>query len=358
MAKARWKSTQILLQAAFNILRRENPMTVRQLFYRLVSVAVIENCIADYRRVSAIMTEGREQNEIPWEWIVDRSRPSYSSASWAGLEEYGEVVARSYRKDYWQNQSRHVVVLVEKDAIVGSIQPVTEKYGVTIRTLRGFSSATVAHGIAAQFRELNKAGKQIHVFYLGDHDPSGRAIELDVAKRIEEFMAVDLGKGVQVTFREMRRAVIVSRMPKDLYEEIWNGGEVERRGDESIEQALFRISCRHLGLDRKTACLPFVLRRLAIHPEDIQKFNLPPLRIKAADPRAAGFLREHGTECVELDALPPSELRARLSRAIRGLIDRPAWERAMMVEKAELETTRRVADAFRGLAPAGSLASL
>jgi len=70
------------------------------------------------------------------------------------------------------------------------------------------------------------------------------------------------------------------------------------------------------------------------------------------DPRAPGFLRKHGEECVELDALPPSELRRRLSRAIRALLDKPAWRLAMVVEKAERETTRKVARGFRELAAA------
>jgi len=261
------------------------------------------------------------------------------------------VVANAYRKDYWQTQSRHLLILVEKDAIVGSIQPVADKYGVTIRTLRGFSSATVAHEIAAEFRELEHAGKQIHVLYLGDYDPSGEAIERDVAERIEQFMAVDMGKATQISFREMRRAKLLARLGswellQKFEDRCW---EIENRTGGGHDEILTRLVCRHLKLNPKTACLPFLLRRLAIHPEDIRKFNLPPLRVKLADPRASGFLRKHGNECVELDALPPSELRRRLSAAIRGLIDKAAWERAMAVEEAERATTRKVAKAFRDL---------
>jgi hypothetical protein len=380
MAKARWESTLVLLRASFEVLRREHPMTIRQLFYRLVSAGVIENCMADYRRVSAVMTDARERAEISWGWIVDRSRPTYSSSTWSSLEDYGEVVASSYRRDYWQNQSRHVVIVVEKDAIVGSIQPIADRYGVTIRTLRGFSSATVAHEIAAEFRELEGAGKQIHALFLGDHDPSGQAIERDVAQRIEGFMAGDMisrccghGKGIdgdtaRTVATEMRRRRILARVPPDLLKELRQrqeklaeqaAADLGGEGDDFLSSiftwagaqvAEFTIACRHLGLNPDTALKPFVLRRLAIHAEDIRKFGLPPLRVKVQDPRASGFVRQHGDECVELDALPPSELRQRLSRAIRALIDKRAWRQAMTVERAERETTRKVARGFRGLA--------
>jgi len=49
-------------------------MTVRQLFYRLVSSEVIGNCLADYQRVSKAMTKARNDGRVSWDWIVDRSR--------------------------------------------------------------------------------------------------------------------------------------------------------------------------------------------------------------------------------------------------------------------------------------------
>jgi hypothetical protein len=287
MAKGRWQETQRLLDAASAVLESEQPMTIRQLFYRLVSSRVIENRIQDYRRVSRVMTEARERGEVPWEWIVDRSRPRYKSSVWSNLEEYGEVVAQSYRKDLWQNQVNQVFILTEKDALVGSIEDVADDFGVEIRTLRGFSSATVMHEMAVRFEGLNEQGKHIVILYLGDHDPSGRDMERDIKERICKQMSPDLAE--------------------------------------------------------------FDLKRVAIHREDICRFGLPPLRIKPADTRSGGFLKKYGSECVEVDALPASELRGRLSRAIEGLIEQEAWQRAMAVEQAERETTQRVAAALRSL---------
>lgn len=38
----------------------------------------------------------------------------------------------------------------------------------------------------------------------------------------------------------------------------------------------------------------------------------------------------------ELDALPPSELRSRVRKAVTSVIDQAAWERALTTEKVEL----------------------
>jgi len=77
------------------------------------------------------------------------------------------------------------------------------------------------------------------------------------------------------------------------------------------------------------------MERLAIHGDDIQKFNLPPLKIKPADTRAVAFRIKHGEECVEVDALPPTELRRRITEAVTSVMDVSLWERSLVVEQAE-----------------------
>ena len=72
----------------------------------------------------------------------------------------------------------------------------------------------------------------------------------------------------------------------------------------------------------------FEMTRLAIHKADIELFNLPPLRIKDSDTRAKKFRQNYGEDCVELDALPPNELRNRIENAIRGCIEFESWDRA------------------------------
>jgi hypothetical protein len=267
MASGQWETTRRLVEAAKEVLAEEQPMTLRQLFYRLVSTEMVENTRADYQRLSRVMTKGREDGQIPFEWMVDRSRPTYEPNVFENPQQYLDVVKRSYRRNYWQGQPLHVEIWTEKDAIIGSIEEVTDELGVTVQVGRGFNSATRANDIAQLFASI---GKSKMVFYLGDHDPSGRCIEAEAYERIKRY-----GSG------------------------------------------------------------PFQVKRLAVHAGDIKRYKLPPLRVKDTDSRAAAYRERYGDRCVELDALPPAELRRRIRRAVESVMDIEAWNRAVEVEKVE-----------------------
>jgi hypothetical protein len=183
MAKAEWRETTKLVDRAVKILEEQNPMTVRQLFYQLVSLGAIANNRADYQTVSRVLTKARNDGRCPFNFIVDRSRPEYSPNVWDDVTGYGEAVKRSYRKNYWATQPLHIEIWVEKDAIIGSIEDVTGELGVTVRVGRGFQSTTKVHEIATRFAGIVKP---ITVFYLGDHDPSGRCAETELQKRVRK----------------------------------------------------------------------------------------------------------------------------------------------------------------------------
>lgn len=280
MAKAEWLKTTKLINAALAILEEQHPMTIRQLFYRLVSVGEVENNKKHYQMVIRIMTTARMDGRCRFEYIVDRSRPEYKSNVWDDAADYARTVMYGYRKDYWTLQPHHIELWVEKDAIVGSIDEVTKELGVIIRVGRGFVSTTKIHDIAKHFSSMNKP---ITAFYLGDHDPSGVCIERDLQERL-----------------------------------------------------------RASGVD-------FTLWRLAIHAEDIEKFNLPPLTIKESDSRSTEFRRVYGNDCVELDALPPDELRRRIRNAFESCIDMEIWQRSISVEKAEFDSIQRTVSAWQNL---------
>jgi hypothetical protein len=93
----------------------------------------------------------------------------------------------------------------------------------------------------------------------------------------------------------------------------------------------------------------FQLKRLAIHKSDIRKFNLPPQRVKDTDSRAPKFREKYGTDTVELDALPPTELRRRIREAIEGKMDRQQWERAIAVESVEIRSIIETVSQWPGL---------
>ena len=95
-----------LVNAAVAILNREQPMTIRQLFYRLVSAGAVPNDQGHYQLVSRVMTKARDDERIPFEYIVDRSRPTYKPNVWDDAAGYAESVSKSYRMNYWATQAQ------------------------------------------------------------------------------------------------------------------------------------------------------------------------------------------------------------------------------------------------------------
>jgi hypothetical protein len=75
--------------------------------------------------------------------------------------------------------------------------------------------------------------------------------------------------------------------------------------------------------------------RIAITRGQIEQFNLPTRPVKETDSRSRTW---EGSECVELDSMPPAELRAIVENAIASHIDAHEWEATKKVEAEELRT--------------------
>jgi hypothetical protein len=89
------------------------------------------------------------------------------------------------------------------------------------------------------------------------------------------------------------------------------------------------------------------VRRLAVNHDQIDAWNLPTRPTKKSDTRAKKFRRVHGAESVELDAIPPDELRNLVRAAIDRHMDSWQLEQFRMVEREERQTLREM---FRGAA--------
>jgi hypothetical protein len=84
------------------------------------------------------------------------------------------------------------------------------------------------------------------------------------------------------------------------------------------------------------------VERLAVDREQIGQWNLPTRPTKASDTRAARFRRVHGTDSVELDAIPPDELRNLVRNAIDSHMEPWRLRQFRMVELEERETLRNM----------------
>ena len=176
-----------LIEAMRAIARVAHPITGRGVGYKLFVQRLIASMERnDMRRVYRLLLKAREQGIIPWEWIVDETRSLERVATWDDVEQYARVVARSYRRDFWNQQPVRVEVWSEKGTVRGVLQPVLDEYAVGFRVMHGFSSGTVVHDIA----EDDDPGRPLIVLYVGDIDPSGLYMsKQDLPVRLAEYGA-------------------------------------------------------------------------------------------------------------------------------------------------------------------------
>jgi hypothetical protein len=179
----RHKKTFELIETAKEILAEGHPMTVRQVFYQLVSRLVIENTRIQYQAVSNALVDARREGAIPWEWIEDRLRRPRHVSMWSGLREFAETCRRAYRLNVWTSQPRYLEVWLEKDALSGIFEDVLNPYGVTLNVGRGYDGWSSIHNAAIRFNEKDK---EVIVLYFGDFDPSGEDMKRSLEDRLED----------------------------------------------------------------------------------------------------------------------------------------------------------------------------
>jgi hypothetical protein len=156
-----------LIEAMYAAAEAAQPITGRGIGYKLFTAGLIPSMArAEMQRVYRLLKEAREEGTIPWEWIVDETRSLERTSTWADPAEYARCVARSYRRDFWDQQPARVEVWSEKGTIRGVLAPVLDQYAVGFRVMHGFSSATSVHDVAG-----DDDGRDLIALYVGDYDP-------------------------------------------------------------------------------------------------------------------------------------------------------------------------------------------
>ena len=164
-------------------------MTLRQLYYQLVARDIIPNKLSEYAKLSRILTDARMYGLIDWDFIEDRVRVRKMHGEWEDIPDIIETALTSYRRKRWNNQDNYIEVIVEKNALIGVLEPICEQYHVSIFPNVGYGSTTVIHELALRFREKENAGKNCILLYFGDHDPSGEDMVRDIENRLDIFNA-------------------------------------------------------------------------------------------------------------------------------------------------------------------------
>ncbi len=81
--------------------------------------------------------------------------------------------------------------------------------------------------------------------------------------------------------------------------------------------------------------------RIGVLEADTRHLPSFPAATKSGDMRFDWFVKHYGSDCWELDAIDPNDLRQRVEDQIRTRLNLTAWEHAKLVEAAEVESMGR-----------------
>src|SRR6516164_10596024 len=173
-----------LIEGMYAAAESAQPITGRGIGYKLFTAGLIPSMArSEMARVYRLLKEARERDLISWDWIVDETRSIERVSTWANPAAYARAVARSYRRDFWDQQSVRCEVWSEKGTVRGVLAPVLDEYAVGFRVMHGFSSATSVYDVSQ-----DDDGRELIALYVGDFDPSGLFMsEEDLPTRLAKY---------------------------------------------------------------------------------------------------------------------------------------------------------------------------
>lgn len=177
MGRRNW--THILDRARSIIRTYDGAVTLRQLFYRLVSESTLPNEQNAYKALSSKTAEARRAGDFPA--LVDRTRkvarPYFDTSPEAALC----FTARAYRRDRTAGQPCNIYLGIEKDALGGLLEGWFRDRGLPVVVCRGYASQTLKDDVSA---ELAPDPRPSVFLYAGDFDPSGADILRDFTAHV------------------------------------------------------------------------------------------------------------------------------------------------------------------------------
>jgi hypothetical protein len=274
------RKTEALLEQVDEVLvEYENylPLTVRQIFYRLVGQYGYPKDELAYGRLCEHLNRARRARMIPFASIRDDGVTLMGSRWYAGVEafrdETGERI-RNYQRDRQNGQPQRLELWCEAGGMMPQLERIASTYSVLVRSASGFTSVTGTHDIAA--RAIKRTVPTV-ILHVGDYDPSGVSIFESMTEDAAAFVEADRDRTL---------------------------GDYER------------ITLRGV--------------RVALTAEQVEGYGLPTAPPKRSDSRAGGWV-----ETCQAEALPPDELATIVEDAIASHIDRQLFYDELAREKLD-----------------------
>ena len=281
------RDTRIVLGQVDRVLREYRahlPLTVRQIFYRLVGAFDFPKTEQAYERLGNYLVRARRARLIPFEYIRDDSASVLDHLHFDGEEDFYRYVrelGQEYKQDKLAGQKVSIRVHCEAEGMMPQMHNALEPYSVPVYSCSGFDSLTARRQLARWCHDTYVyRGKFPVMLHLGDYDPDGESIFDSLVEDVVGFLEVD-APGV---------------------------AELSRSSP--------------------------LFKRVALTEWQVRHYDLPTAPPKKTSSRTKNWT---GAATCQLEALPPDRLRRIVISTVEGYLD----ERLLEHDREREVTTRR-----------------
>ena len=101
MAQFQQKTLDLIAEVNAILAQYDGPLTLRQVYYRLVAAQIIENVQKAYTLLSKHLERARLAGLVDDTRIIDRTRQTSRVSTWHDLEDFLATVRDTYRREKW-----------------------------------------------------------------------------------------------------------------------------------------------------------------------------------------------------------------------------------------------------------------
>jgi hypothetical protein len=235
--------------AYHKIVESMRPISVRGIYYQAIGRRLIEKTENAYKALDHDLVQMRRAKELPYAWITDGTRYSRRPYTCDSIEQALQDTAQQYRKSLWNDIDAYVEIWVDKDTMIGVLEPVTNKYDVNLMPYRGQTSDSFVYTAA---EHISKVGKPTYIYHLGDYDFWGVAAANAVEKKLRAFTSDDVDihfERVAVLLWQIKDWKLPTRPSKKVGKKVKNFGpavEIDAIDPERLRDIVEECILRHM----------------------------------------------------------------------------------------------------------------
>jgi len=186
----------IIKRAAEIVNEYSSSVTLRQVFYRLVSEQLIPNTESKYHYLSSETAKLRRSGEFPR--LVDMSREIYRPSSFDSVSDGLQALFKQYRRNRLATQKYNVYLGIEKYALLNLLREWFDYESLTIIPTKGYTSESLERDI---IEDIEKDGRPSVLLYAGDYDPTGKDIYRNFIEKVSFDVTINIALSKEQVIR-------------------------------------------------------------------------------------------------------------------------------------------------------------